>query len=250
MIDVEKSKPEFHAESFTQTGFAHMKENRECEDVCAISEQNNMLFYGLADGQSGKKYCRIGGEAVLSEIARYIAERGVQCLSQYEYVDEIQYEIIKAVRKRLELLAADSSSEITEYSSTLLALVIDPETDDYIVIHLGDGGIIGDGIDGSIKLVSAPENGITSKYTWLTTSERALLHLRISFGKMSNYKRMIMFTDGADAIAHGANISMAMRKLLKERGDTCQIAHIVERSEPVDDASFIVIDRKSEGSSN
>ena len=87
-----------------------------------------------------------------------------------------------------------------------------------MTIHLGDGGILGKRSDGSLNLISAPENGITSKYTWLTTSEGALLHLRIGFGQISNYNQVVMFTDGAE--------------------------EMICNSRPSDDATFISIDCK------
>lgn len=241
MNKAEENKPISYAECFKQVGTTHMNRNMDSDDVIYTSENPKLFFYGLADGQSGKKYCRQGAETVLESIGDYIRKRKIYDLSQYRHLDEIQYEIIRIVREKLGKLAIASQAKISEFASTILAMGIDPMTGKYMTIHLGDGGILGKRIDGSLNFISAPENGITSKYTWLTTSEGALLHLRIGFGQISNYSRVVMFTDGAEAICRGTNISVGIRRILNENGDTSQLADMIYDSRPSDDATFIAI---------
>lgn len=244
MSKAEENKPVSYAESFKQVGTTHMNQNIDSDDVIYTVENSELFFYGLADGQSGKRYCRQGAEAVLETIEDYIQKRKIFNLSQYRHLDEIQYEIIRIVREKLESLATENQAEITEFASTILTVGIDPLTGQYMAIHLGDGGILGKRVDGSLNFISVPENGITSRYTYLSTSENALLHLRIGFGQISNYSRLVMFTDGAEAICQGANISMGSRRILSENGSASQLADMICDSRPLDDATLIVIDCK------
>lgn len=244
MNKAEENKPISYAECFKQIGTTHLNRNMDSDDVIYTSEKPQLLFYGLADGQSGKRYCRQGAETVLEAIGEYIQDRKIHDLSQYRHIDEIQYEIIRIVREKLGNLSLENQVKTTEFASTILAMGIDPATGQYMTIHLGDGGILGKRSDGSLNLISAPENGITSKYTWLTTSEGALLHLRIGFGQISNYNQVVMFTDGAEAICRGTNIGVGIRRILNESREASQLAEMICNSRPSDDATFISIDCK------
>ena len=244
MNKAEENKLISYAECFKQIGTTHLNQNMDSDDVIYISEASEFFFYGLADGQSGKKYCRQGAETVLQSIGDYIWKRKIYDLCQYRHLDEIQYEIVRIMREKLGQLAMASQAKISDFASTILAMGIDPMTGQYMTIHLGDGGILGKRIDGSLNFISAPENGITSKYTWLTTSEGALMHLRIGFGQINNYSRVVLFTDGAEAICRGTNISVGIRRILNENGDASQIAEMICDSRPSDDATFIAIDCK------
>lgn len=230
------------AEWYSQTGAMHLNSNRECEDVFIAKEEKDLLFYGLADGQSGKAFCTQGAYAVLTVITDYIKKKGITTLSEYEHVDEIQYEIIKIIREKLNDLAATRNTSVYEFASTILALGIDPKTGKYVTVHLGDGGIFGKRSDGSFNFISTPDNGITSKYTWLTTSENALLHLRIGFGSIFNYKRVVMYTDGAEVICRGTSITQNAKRIVFDNEESWKIGEILKTSEPADDATCVVID--------
>lgn len=45
---------------FHQTGTHHIQEGSDCEDVSVVIEQADFRFWGLADGQSEKEYCKTG----------------------------------------------------------------------------------------------------------------------------------------------------------------------------------------------
>lgn len=240
----EKTSLISYAESFKQIGSTHMNQNMGSDDVIYIREKPELLFYGLADGQSGKKHCRQGAETVLEAIEEYLWNRKIYDLSQHRHRDEIQYEMIRIVREKLDELSLENQVQTTEFASTILVMAIDPATGQMMTIHLGDGGILGKRNEGSLHFISAPENGITSKYTWLTTSESALLHLRIDFGYMNHYSRVVMFTDGAEALCRGTYISLGVRRIFNEDGGTSRLAEMIRDSRPSDDATFISIDCK------
>lgn len=230
------------AEWYSQTGAVHLNSSKKSEDVFIAKEEKDLVFYGIADGQSGKVFCRQGGYAVLTVIWDYIKKKGINTLGEYIHVDELQYEMIKIIREKLNHLASARNTSVHEFASTILALGIDPETGKYVTVHLGDGGIFGKRSDGSIHFISTPDNGITSRYTWLTTSENAMFHLRIGFGSVLNYKRVFMYTDGAEAICRGTSITQNAKRIVLDNEESWKISEILKNSEPADDATCVVID--------
>ncbi len=144
------------------------------------------------------------------------------------------------------MLAADQKAAKEEFASTIVAFAWDTRTGDYLIIHLGDGAIIGIQKEGELKMLSSPENGLTTNQTWLTTSRDALIHLRLCFGQISSYDRIIMFTDGADVLARGKNIPSGSSQLMGN-GKREDIAAFVSESNPMDDASCIVVDFRPVG---
>lgn len=227
--------------AYSTIGKNNMERDAECEDVIFIDETPEIKFWGLADGQTGKKYCREGGKEVLETVFHFISDKGITQMSQYEHIDELQYELIRVVRETISKMASNKQVEKAEYASTLVVLAYDTYTGNYAIIHLGDGSIIGRKKDGGISMLSSPENGLTTGYTWLTTSQEALLHLRIGFGCIQDFKRIVMITDGATALAHGKNISEKTRKLIGCGSRTDIVTSLVE-SNPTDDASCVIID--------
>lgn len=222
-------------------GCRNRERKAKCEDTALFEETGTLKFFGLADGQTGKAHCREGGLEALRAVFRYIAEKGITQMMQYEHVDEIQYEIIKLVRKSITELATAEHAEKSEFASTLVVFAYDTQTGNSISVHLGDGGIIGNKTGGEIRMISSPENGLTANYTWLTTSREALMHLRIGFGSIREYKRILLITDGASAIARGKNLTERAKGIIGN-GSREDIAAFLEESNPVDDASCIVMD--------
>ena len=213
----------------------------ECEDVIYIDKASGINFFGLADGQTGKEHCCDGGKEVLSSVFRFIIKKGISQMINYEHTDELQYELIRTIRETISKLASSAGMEKAEYASTVVAFAYDPKTYNFVLIHLGDGGIIGQGKNEEISMLSSPENGLTANYTWLTTSQDALNHLRIEFGNTRFYKRILMITDGASVFANGKNIPDKSKRLIAS-GSREDIVSFLNESNPEDDASCIVID--------
>lgn len=227
---------------FSETGQRHLNEGSDCDDVFYTVENSDLRFFGLADGQSGKRLCRIGGLVVLKAIARYLSDKKLEALIQYEYMDEIQYELMRTIRQTLSALALEYDAEITDFSSTIVVMAIDPKTKRYLIVHLGDGAVIGVKKDTDTIVLSAPENGILQEYTWLTTSADALSHLRLWRGSTEVLDRVILSTDGVKMLWRGGYISKTAVSLLCDPEWPEAIMHAVRQSRPQDDASCIIVD--------
>lgn len=224
-----------------QTGLRHLKQQKQCEDIVYTRSTPALCFCGLADGQSERGHCMIGARASLSAAADYLESRGLEALSCRRYTDEIQFELTKAIRNRIAELSQSYGVMPEEFSSTLIGLAFHPESGEYMITHLGDGCIIGVQHDHMVRMISAPDNGITDQYTWLTTSDQMLLHLRVCFGNVSCYQRVMLMTDGVKCLCRSKNISRAGKKMLDE-ADQEELRRYISQSEPEDDASCIILD--------
>lgn len=227
---------------FSKTGQYHASEGMECEDTWVCVEKQGFRFYGLADGQSGKRYCKLGGETVLRAIAQFIEQKTVQAMIQYAYVDEMQYQLIRTIRETIARLCEEYQAAAADFSSTILAVAIDPDTREYLSIHLGDGTIIGVRSDKVPVMLSAPENGITRQYTWLTSSPNAMQHLRIRKGSADHIDRLVLLTDGATMLCRGRYIARKAETILCDMRNRSGIAEAIQNGSPQDDASCVVID--------
>lgn len=242
MSNIEERRVVLNCTSYSMPGQIHVIRHEANEDVILCEEMPELNFYGIADGQSRKKYCRIGAELALQEVRDYLVENPMKDLFSYRYVDEIRFGIINRIRKKLVQLSDNYQADICEFSSTVLALAIDSKTGMYMFVHLGDGGIIGKRTDGSLYVVSGPDNGITSAYTWLTTSQSALSHVQIGFGNVTKYNRMVMFSDGATEICKGNTINSHAAFLIEKSKDHSAIYEYVKGRHNMDDTSVVMID--------
>ena len=118
-----------------------------------------------------RRKTRDGRRPVLSEaISDYIESVGIGNVLNAPFPDELPCAFVKAFRKKLLSLAENNSASIQEFASTLLAVAVDLRSGNYILLHLGDGCAISIPHACDPIPISAPENGITSHHTQLTTS--------------------------------------------------------------------------------
>lgn len=232
----------FSVNCFSQRGQHHVLNNSACEDVYITVNEESFQIYGLADGQSNKRFCAVGGKTVLNSIAEYIKSRSLQELIHHEHLDEVQYELIRVIRNTLSELSTAYCVDATEFSSTIVVVAIDTNTKDYLIIHLGDGSVIGIKKEIGTVMLSAPDNGITRQYTWLTTSTDALKHLRVYRGSIEDLERVVLLTDGATMLCRGQHIVKKAEPIFCDLHDPQKIIDLLKSSTPLDDASCIVVD--------
>lgn len=248
MIDNEAKKFELMADYFQRIGSRHAQNYEENQDVVLCWTCFPISIYGIADGQSNKLFSKLGGKLSLQAATEYITKHGIEKLSQAPYKDEIRFHIMTGIRSLLHEKAQENQVSIHELASTLVLLAVDLRSGQYMIIHLGDGVMIGvdKGIgankdEDAIQILSPPENGMTLRSTWLTTSESALNHLRLCFGNVGDYQRIILASDGADSVCRGSNVSHRARKLLIS-GSRSDVGDFVRGTSYIDDCSVCIID--------
>lgn len=211
-----------------------------CEDFIYTTEpEPDYFFAGVADGQSNKQYCIEGGKTALTIIADYMQKQDLASFSN-RYLDEVQYELIHTIRQQLDFLARIRETDAKDFSSTICSIAANPMDGNFVLTHLGDGCIVGLTTDNHLRILSAPENGITRYHTYLTTSPSALTHVRLSQGKLQNYRAIYIMTDGASCISREGSIERKARSLLLQR-DFDRLSYYMEESKPRDDSSLIMI---------
>lgn len=224
-----------------QTGERHKQNQTECEDVVYTREHAFFHCCGIADGQSRKRYCTVGAQNCLITAADFLENKGIESLSSYRFTDELQFELIRGIRECIRTLSEEYRVDADEFASTLLLFSFNPETGNYAAVHLGDGCILGVLPNQTLRMISTPDNGMTAQYTWLTTSEDALFHLRFLFGNVKRYKRIVLLSDGAVCLCRGQNIPPQAKALIAGARPS-EIVSYLRAASPADDASCIIID--------
>ncbi|MCD8120997.1 MAG: protein phosphatase 2C domain-containing protein [Clostridiales bacterium] len=249
-MDRSKQLPQVEVTMVSRVGQRHFMRGEPGDDAVYVyeSSHSDFVFCGVADGQSGMSHSLTGARESLLVAANYLEKAGITSLMQYPYSDEIQFGFIRRIRERIDLLAKQYGVGRDAFSSTLLGIALEKKSGNYVLAHLGGGCGIGVLRDGTMKIISAPDTGVSAQYTWLTTSPQALSHLRIYFGNLQNYRRILLMTDGADCICKGRNIQRRAREILLSRNPE-DIRTYMEKFVAVDDASCIMIDGNREESS-
>lgn len=235
MITTHTIRPAF----YQKCGQMHTAGN--CEDSIFTRTDNTLLFYGLADGKNGSCYGTLGGSTCLEILANLFSKNGISMLANQNFPDELPCQFMKEIRQGLQTLCTTHGGTPEDYASTLLAIAIDSNTGQYIISHLGDGCALGVYADGTVRIISPPENGITRQHTWFTTSPYAIPHFRISFGSIAQIARIVLMTDGAKSLCSGGNLLWQAQKLIQhETAD--QILSYLEDHPSGDDTSCIILD--------
>lgn len=221
------------------TGARHKENLQPCEDAVVLRSTEEYLFCGLADGQSGATRGAEGGRACLEAIADHVENIRLETLLHAPFPDELPCMLTRVFRKRLLTLAPPEDWK--DLASTLLAVAVSRKTGDYLLLHLGDGCAICVAGDGEPAIFSPPEQGLSLHHTWLTTSDNAVSHLRLSFGSLRGRKRLVLLSDGAVCLCRGQNIPWRAKELLKN-GTPEELHRFLERSVPADDATCILLD--------
>ena len=226
---------------YSRTGAWHCREGEKSQDVTLVTESDRFCFYGLADGQSGKPRSDTGGRESLKVLENYLRGMGIDGVRSYPFPDELPCMLMQQVRRGLLGLTKEKGGEFADYASTLLILALDPVSGAYMLAHLGDGCAVGIREGEEACLLSTPQNGLSGRETWLTTSDNAVSHFRLTFGNVENKTRILLMSDGADCLCRGRNISRQARQLMCT-GTPEEIGCRLAEAEPRDDASCIVVD--------
>ena len=221
-------------------GKNHAEFVERSDDAVLIEENDQFLCLGIADGKSGCKYGKEGGEIALKALFKYINDNGILQIIDGKYEDEKKYEIIKVIRRDVEKAANDLSTLDKEMSSTVVAIIIDKVNNRYLTVHLGDGCIIGITEKKEVVMLSMPCNGVTVNYTWLTTGEGAPHHMKFVYGNLKDLTNVYILSDGVDCICYGRNMLLEGKSILKT-GDYKKVFDFIEQSEPWDDDTCVAL---------
>lgn len=219
------------------TGLSH----HQCQDVIFFTEKEDLLFVGIADGKTDAPYGAEGGFAALQAVAEHIAAQGLDAFFCAPFPDALPGSLATVIRQKLQTLADFRSAPFQDFASTLLLLALDLKTGRYLSVHLGNGCAIGVSPAGKIGFISPPEHGLTVYHTWLTTSDNAISHLRLSSGRIDDKKRILLLSNGADCLCRNGSIPTRAHRVIAR--DSAKALHQrLFQSGPMDDASCVLLE--------
>ena len=170
-------------------GVSHKTSDTPCQDSVLVKQEDNYLFLGLADGAGSAKHSDIGSKLILRFLALYMH---ITFQEDREFSNEILLQIIHLALMRI---AEMKSVDVNDLSSTLLFITV--YYGEYVVVHIGDGviGMLDENDD--LSVLSEPENGELSDYTFFTTTMDAN-RVRIYKGRVGKLNGLVLMSDGVE----------------------------------------------------
>ena len=189
--------------SATARGRGHFKKGVPCQDKVAelVTHHSSGGFYGisLADGAGSCKFSDKGAEFISEKILELLQRN----FSKTYDSNNLSNVLVLSIEKELKSFSEEKKINIKELSSTLLFIVV--KNNKFIIGHIGDGVIGGLMNDGSIRVLSEPENGEFHNSTYFTTSENNKNRLRIKKGTIKEIIGFILMSDGTSESLYDSN---------------------------------------------
>ena len=139
-------------------GTRHIQAGLPCQDAHAYKViGDSTLIAAVADGLGSADLSQVGSELAASGAVAYLEE----ALRQATPTDESDWlqlarEAFLAAREGLEEVAQSDQNELRDYGTTLILAIW---ADGWLVTgHIGDGAVVAALEDGSLALISSPQN--------------------------------------------------------------------------------------------
>lgn len=183
-----------HAEA-RQTGTLHKVEGLPCQDAAGFYENDEVAVIVLADGAGSVDHSEIASETVVFQMPSFIADHFDTLFSDDE-----------AALKTKVLDAAETFVRIEDKNMhaycTFLCVAIHKKSRKSILMHLGDGMILG--IDNMEhpwvnESICFPENGEETNLTYFLYGNNAPKHLRIMRFNNDINKMYLLCSDGVSS---------------------------------------------------
>jgi len=173
-------------------GKGHTLKNIPCQDRIFSLLDSDINIIALADGAGSYLYSHYGAEVSTNTVCDILKQ---QFDIFYESEKEVMKQsIISELLKQLNCKADHLGISVKELSSTLMFASV--RNDRYIVGHIGDG-VIGMLENGSLKVLSEPDNKEYVNVTTFVTSSNACENFRINKGQISGIDGFILISDGS-----------------------------------------------------
>lgn len=179
-------------------GTGHIGANMPCQDNHYYMQIDDMLIAAVSDGLGSAAHSEIGSEIVTKRAVTYIADYfGSLKPSQKQRrfwpwhkqpdpappptapaLETVCREAFTTARAALITQASTDSKELRDYACTLLVAVV--LADQWVVMHIGDGAVVGVFQDDNTRTLSIPDNGEFINVTMPLTSTDYLTNLRFT----------------------------------------------------------------------
>lgn len=170
-------------------GKNHEQNGLPCQDVCVGERQQRKAWLALADGAGSCAHSQEGAKTCVQTL------RAVLWRFRGGWHGEAAESVLVQLHDALNVVTEKRQCTLTDLSSTLLAAQVFGNR--YIALHIGDGVLGVFHANGSLSVLSPPENGAFSNQTFFVTSPDAAQHLRLYSGELGDIEGFVTMSDGA-----------------------------------------------------
>lgn len=240
------SKNIFKKIIYKETGIRHIKRNKNCEDnVFSYTAQDGVTSISLSDGAGSYKYAEIGSNITSQIAATFMANKfnRLYGLDEDTIADYVLHEVLIPIKEA----ALEKNEEVLQFSATLLCVAIHPDGR-YLIVHIGDGAIVGLNNDNECEVISIYNHeGPVNQTTFVTVPNTDAFVKR---GK-DDYSAFVLMSDGPEELLVNeleanprVRLMQQMAFFLDEEAMVRQLASLVKLLSDNgmdDDASFAII---------
>lgn len=231
---------------YKETGIGHIEHNKNCEDnVCSYTAKDGVASISLSDGAGSYRYAEIGSKITSEIAATFMADKfdRLYGLDSDTIADYVLHEVLIPLKD----VAKEKNEELFQFSATLLCVATHPDGR-YIVIHVGDGAIVGLRNDNECEVVSVYDHDGPANQTTFVTVPGTDFFVKKGNG---DYVSFVLMSDGPeDFLVNELGASTRVRLMqqlaffLDEDAMKRQLESLVKllvNNGMDDDASFAII---------
>lgn len=176
----------------TRIGTHHLNTREENQDVICHAQNQDFCIISLADGVSSCKEAKKGAEIACSAVTNLLLKKGDAFFDTSS--GQISESILSHILYQLNQCAAESSSPVEEYSSTLSTILLDKKRKRFLCFHLGDGLILGTQ-EGKCRVLAMPCD--SSSGCCVTTTRQAETMVTVRIMDADLFDSVLICSDGA-----------------------------------------------------
>lgn len=147
----------------------------------------------LADGAGSASHSQYGAQAVVDEGCAVFVEEFVAYAANSDGA-RVKVDLLGRLTAKLAAVAERHEVSPDDLASTFLCVAASGDT--FIGAHVGDG-VVGYLKDGTLRVISGPDNSEFANQTTFVTSSRALESMRLFRGSLEEVSGFIIMSDGA-----------------------------------------------------
>jgi len=194
-------------------GTGHIGANLPCQDNHYVMQNGDILIVAVSDGLGSAAHSEIGSkiasEQAVTHIANYFdslkppkkrfqwwpwpAKPLPTTQPGANTLENVCRTAFTVARDALSARATSNHKELRDFACTLLVAVVMPN--DWVVMHIGDGAVVGIYDNDVTHTLSTPDNGEFINVTMPLTSNDYLAHLRFSH-KEEALRGVALLSDG------------------------------------------------------
>lgn len=228
---------------FSHTGKYHIEHNMPNEDCVVILKNDDLAVSVIADGAGVKKAGKEAARLIVPAIAEWIYDAFLELY--YRNGEYVRREAVRIINICLKSYAKSNGIEENDLACTLMAAAMDSDGR-CLCIHMGDGVILRrmEGYDiKQAEVISPPENGLTSKTTYLTMNCNMWGHIRYCRWNDPETECIISLTDGAQTHIADLENAEGWSVTASCQLDARNVVNHLMCQHPVDDYSFAIISK-------